>query len=116
MVASYGGIAFWASMEGERIFCFDRAGIDTAADPGFDRGEFPEIAKTHIGGALAAHAEGFFTESDGSRHTLLFPIFGQKGHNFGFVGLCLRSLPESVNPLQLRRHIDDALMIQRPGG
>lgn len=114
LAATYGGLAFWASLDGDRIFCFDRAGVDVEADPGFEGGDFPQVANTRISTALCARAEGFVAEPDGDRHTMLMPILGPSGHVFGFVGLCLRVKPDGLDPAEVRRHVDAAMNGQAP--
>ena len=41
LVARHGGVAYWIAVEGERVFCFDKVGTDSDADPGFAAGGFP---------------------------------------------------------------------------
>jgi ribose transport system ATP-binding protein/rhamnose transport system ATP-binding protein len=106
----YGGMAFWARVEGEHVFCFDRVGNDPAANPGFAAGDIPEIADTRISAALRNRAAGFVAESDGQRFTLLVPIVGRIGHDFGFVGLCLAKLPDQVDVIELQGEIVSGMM------
>jgi len=93
LVARHGGIAYWIAVENERVFCFDRAGDDPVADPGFTAGGFPPLAETMIAHALRAPGDApaarLIAAPDGSRPTLLVPIRGRRGHSFGIVGLTL---------------------------
>jgi ABC-type sugar transport system ATPase subunit len=99
LAVEQGGVAFWISIEGGRAFCFDRVGADPAADPGFAGGAFPEIADTRIRHALMQPRTGFVIEPDRPLATLLVPIRGRGGHDFGFIGLTLpqpRPLPDGA--------------------
>jgi ABC-type sugar transport system ATPase subunit len=89
LAARHGGMAFWIGIEGGRVFCFDRVGTASAADPGFSGGGFPEIAATRIPEALARRAAGFVTEPGSGLATLLVPVRGRGGHDLGMVGLTL---------------------------
>jgi ribose transport system ATP-binding protein/rhamnose transport system ATP-binding protein len=89
LVREYGGVASWIAVDGERVFCFDRIGDDPEADPGFAAGAFPTIEETSIGHALRARKDEFVTEADDRRRTLLVPIRGRRGHDFGLIGLTL---------------------------
>jgi len=82
-----GGVAFWIGIEGGRVFCFDRVGSNRAADPGFDRGGFPEIVATRIPAALGRRVPRFIEEPDGALATMLVPVRGRGGHEFGLIGV-----------------------------
>ena len=95
LVQAYGGIAAWIEQEGGRVFCFDRAGDDAAADPGFAAGSIHEAAELVIAPALRERA-GSFVACEGGRSVLLVPIIGRRGHELGLVCLCLP--PGAVPP------------------
>ena len=101
----YHGMAFWISIEGGRVFCFDRVGVASAADPGFAGGGFPEITETRIPAALAQRAAGFVTEPGGGLTTLLVPISSGGGHEFGLIGLTLAQPPTDLDARLLARGI-----------
>ncbi len=88
LVAAHGGVACWIGLEGGRLFCFDRVGVDADAEPGFDAGQIHDAASVAIPTALHGRARGFVAEADG-RRTLLVPVLGRSGHELGLVGLTL---------------------------
>jgi ABC-type sugar transport system ATPase subunit len=108
LVSRFGGVAFWAALDRERLFCFDRIGDEAAADPGFGAGGFPPLAATRIAHALPPR-EGFATTADGHLPTLLVPVAGRSGHSLGMVGLTLARLPRDLDAARLRREIETAL-------
>jgi ABC-type sugar transport system ATPase subunit len=109
LVARQGGMAYWIVVEGGRVFCFDRVGTEAAADPGFAAGGFPLLADTVIAPAIETPSAGFAPGRDGTRWTLLVPIFGQRGHSFGTVGLTLAAPPEGIDAAALSAAIAGAL-------
>ncbi len=113
LAAEHGGMAFWISIEGGRVFCFDRVGGDAAADPGFTGGAFPEITTTRIPHALTRRAEGFVIEPGGGLATVLVPVRGRHGHDFGLIGLTLRGAAPLPDGGTLARAITAALEPQR---
>ena len=82
-----GGTAFWALLDGGRLFCLNRAGGEGATDPGFAAGSAPLFAETRIAAALAAPPGAFVPEPDGARATLLTRVRGHRGHDLGWIGL-----------------------------
>jgi ABC-type sugar transport system ATPase subunit len=109
LVARHGGMAYWIVVESGRVFCFDRAGTDAAADPGFNAGGFPALAETFIAPALENPSAGFNAAAGRSLWTLLVPILGQRGHSFGTVGLTLARPPGGIDAGRLRAEIISAL-------
>jgi ABC-type sugar transport system ATPase subunit len=109
LVARQGGMAYWIVVDGGRVFCFDRVGTDTAADPGFAAGGFPLLADTFIAPALASPSNGFVASGDRARWTLLVPIFGQRGHSFGTVGWTLARPPDGIDAAALSAEINGTL-------
>jgi ribose transport system ATP-binding protein/rhamnose transport system ATP-binding protein len=105
LVARQGGMAYWIVVDGGRVFCFDRVGTDASADPGFAAGGFPLLAETVIAPALANPSAGFVPCTNGTRWTLLVPIFGQRGHSFGTVGLTLAAPPAGIDAAALSASI-----------
>ena len=91
LVQQHGGIAYWIAVESGRVFCFDRVGTDSAADPGFTSGSFKLIQDTTIRAALSAESEDLVR--DGPCWTLLTRIHGKRGHSLGQVGLTMARLP-----------------------
>jgi ribose transport system ATP-binding protein/rhamnose transport system ATP-binding protein len=82
-----GGAAFWALLDGGRLFCLNRVGGEGAADPGFASGATPLFEETRIAAALRAPPGGFVAEPDGGRATLLVHLTSHRGHDLGWVGL-----------------------------
>jgi len=98
LTAEHGGAAFWALLDGTRVFCLNAVVTDPRADPGFGAGATPAFAETRIGHALAARAEGFVAEADGERTTLIVQVQSHRGHDLGWIGLTLGpsgSLPDA---------------------
>ena len=114
LVARYGGVATWIALDeggdgtGTRLFCFDRVGNDPEADPGFAAGGFPHLAQTRIAHAVPQRP-GFATAPDGSRPTLLTPVFGRGRHSLGTIALTLPALPTGLDAASVRREIEAAL-------
>ena len=98
LAAETGGVAFWALLDGGRLFCLARAGVSAPADPGFAAGATPLFGETRIKAALDAAQARFVAEADGDRHTLLVPMRGHRGHDFGVIGLSLAGpgLPDAL--------------------
>ncbi len=119
LVARYGGVATWIALDegGDstetRLFCFDRVGDDSAADPGFAAGGFPYLAETRIGHAVPPRPD-FAAAPDGSRPTLLTPVFGRGGHSLGMIALTLPTLPAGLDAASIRREIEAALDESNP--
>jgi ABC-type sugar transport system ATPase subunit len=86
-----GGAAFWALLDGGRLFCLNRVGGEGVADPGFVAGATPLFEATRIPAALGAtstaRSEAFVAEPDGSRRTLLAQVRSHRGHDLGWIGL-----------------------------
>ena len=95
LVSEHGGVASWIGLEAGRLFCFDRAGVDAAAEPGFSAGTIHDVSDLAIAEALQARAADFTTGRDG-RSTLLVPIVGRHGHELGLIGLTLP--PGAIRP------------------
>jgi hypothetical protein len=109
LAETYGGVAFWAHIDQTRIFCFDRVDGDNAFDPGFGRGQFPQIANTSIPIGLAGRAGGFVEERQGDFRTILLPVLGRGGHVLGFIGLSLTGKAPRVRPAQLELEVRAAM-------
>jgi ABC-type sugar transport system ATPase subunit len=105
LTKAHGGVAYWVGIDGERLFCFDRVGEDPGADPGFAGGSSALIRATAIPAALTARSDGFVTESDGTRRTLLVPLTGRRGHELGMIGLTLAAAAGQPDAAAVRRRI-----------
>ena len=90
-----GGAAFWALLDGGRLFCLNRVGGEAAADPGFGAGATPLFEETRIPTALAAPPGAFVAEPDGARGTLLVQVQSHRGHGLGWIGL---TVPGTTTP------------------
>jgi ribose transport system ATP-binding protein/rhamnose transport system ATP-binding protein len=88
LAGAYGGAGFWALLEEDRLICLNSVVSSPAADPGFRPGEAKTMAETAIPASLQRRDSGFVAEADG-RQTLLVPIKGRRGHDFGWIGLTL---------------------------
>ncbi len=96
ITAELGGAAFWALLDGARVFCLNAVVADPAADPGFGAGAAVEFAATRIGTALAARGEGFILDRQAGdpaagRASLLVAVQSHRGHDLGWIGLPLPS-------------------------
>jgi ABC-type sugar transport system ATPase subunit len=100
-----GGAAFWALLDGGRVFCLSRVGGEGVADPGFEAGAAPTLDATRIPVALGAAAERFVVEPDGTRATLLVRVRSHRGHDLGWIGLTVAgNAPPDPAPLVARVH------------
>jgi len=89
LTGAWGGAGFWALLEGERLICLNTVVANDAADPGFRAGDAKAMHETTIPNSLLRREAEFVTETDGSRKTMLVPITGRRGHDFGWIGLTL---------------------------
>lgn len=83
----YGGAAFWAVVDRDRIICLNAVVADADADPGFRAGDSPQLADTAIPVALAQRSDSFVAETSNSRKTFLMPLPSKRGHDLGWIGL-----------------------------
>ena len=79
-----GGAAFWALLDGGRLFCL---GCHGQHDPGFGAGSTPLFGETRIAAALHAQSDAFVTEPDAGRSTLLVRARSHRGHELGWIGV-----------------------------
>jgi ribose transport system ATP-binding protein/rhamnose transport system ATP-binding protein len=89
LTGTWGGAGFWALLEGDRLICLNSVVANDAADPGFRAGDAKAVQETTIPASLLKREADFVTEPDGSRKTMLVPITGRRGHDFGWIGLTL---------------------------
>jgi ribose transport system ATP-binding protein/rhamnose transport system ATP-binding protein len=95
LAAETGGAAFWALLDGERLFCLDAASVRPDADPGFTRGATPLFTQTLIPEALRRRGDRFVVEPDSSRSSLLVEVPSHRGHDLGWIGV---SVPGDAAP------------------
>jgi ribose transport system ATP-binding protein/rhamnose transport system ATP-binding protein len=105
LAAEFSGTAYWIDIDEPRVFCFDRVDGPSAPDPGFAGGGFPTIAETLIPRALNTTGDALVTERDGTRHSLLVPVHGRRGHRLGLVGLTLGKLPPGFDAAAVRQRV-----------
>lgn len=110
LVGAHGGVASWIGVEGDRLFCFDQAGNDPAADPGFSAGTTSPVAATAISAALARRTRAFTQEPDG-RATLLVPVLGRQGHELGLIGLTLPPDADRPDPASVAAEVAGRLSV-----
>jgi ABC-type multidrug transport system ATPase subunit len=101
LAARFGGVAYWISLEGQRLYCFDAVAAPDAPEIGFARGTFPEIAQSLIPCALERRSETFLAEPAGA--SVLVPLRGHRGHDLGHVGLTLPPAKALPDPSLVRR-------------
>ncbi|MCB8840506.1 sugar ABC transporter ATP-binding protein [Aurantimonas sp. VKM B-3413] len=101
-----GGAGFWVLMDEERLVCLNSVVVDPAASPGFATGEAVRFAQSRIPVGLELRGQGFVTEPDGSRSTLVVPIHSHRGHDLGWVGLSVPGLPGRRSADAIRQRIE----------
>jgi len=89
LTAEFGGAAFWALLDGERLICLNLASPTPDCAPGFAPGEARRFAQTRIAPALAARATDFTASQDGGMTAMLTQVSSRRGHDLGWIGLCL---------------------------
>lgn len=105
LAAETGGAAFWALLDGSRLFCLYRVGGTGPADPGFAAGATPRFEETQIAAALAAPSDGFVAEPGGSRRTLLVRVQSHRGHELGWIGVTVAgAAPPDAGAIARRVH------------
>lgn len=87
LVETHGGTAFWALIDGDDLICLNIVLQEGMPDPGFRSGQAVRLADTTIERALSLRDEGFTTEADGGRATMIVPMRNKRGHDFGWIGL-----------------------------
>ena len=102
----HGGAGFWALIEKDNLICLNMAVTNAALDPGFKAGEARGVADTLIPRALRQREPIFVPEADKSRTTLLVPMRSPRGHDLGWVGLCLSPGAELPSPGAIKARID----------
>ncbi|MBS7704911.1 sugar ABC transporter ATP-binding protein [Chelatococcus asaccharovorans] len=102
----HGGAGFWALIEKDNLICLNTVVTDAALDPGFKAGEARGLADTLIPRALSQREPAFVPEADKSRTTLLVPMHSPRGHDLGWVGLCLSPDTALPSPEAIKARID----------
>ena len=107
-----GGAAFWALLDGGRLFCLNRVGGDGEADPGFVAGATPLFEETRIRAALGAASGApsgtFVAERGGARSTLLAQVQSHRGHDLGWIGLTVPGTT-TPDPAAIVRRVQDVI-------
>jgi ribose transport system ATP-binding protein/rhamnose transport system ATP-binding protein len=103
LTAAYGGSAFYTLLDADRLFCLDCIVADPAADPGFRAGDAPEFAASAIAPALEARSNGFTVET--GRSTLLVQVRSHRGHDLGWIGICLAATTALPDAAPIRERI-----------
>ncbi|NPD67755.1 sugar ABC transporter ATP-binding protein [Lichenicola cladoniae] len=117
LVSEHGGVASWIGVEGSRLFCFDRAGDDRDAEPGFTAGSIVDVADTRIAGALSIRGPDFVEEpNEPGPRTLLVPVLGRRGHELGLVALTLAGGRQRPDPAAIARTVMAWTATTRPAG
>jgi ABC-type sugar transport system ATPase subunit len=99
LATHYDGAAFWTLLNDKRVFCLNCVVANPGLAPGFTNGGTPVIDETFIAQALHALAEGYTTEPDGERATLLTRVHGHRDQDLGWIGVTLdggKCLPEAA--------------------
>ena len=105
LTAAHGGAAFWALLDAGRVFCLDCVVADPAADPAFRAGDAPEIGASAVPRALQSRADGFVAEANEGRSTLLTQVRSHRGHDLGWIGLCLPATQALPDPAPIRSRL-----------
>jgi ABC-type sugar transport system ATPase subunit len=89
LASTYGGSAFWAIVDRDRVFCLNAVVGDGRADPGLTPGGTPRFDETRIPLALTARSEGFVADASRGLSTLIVEVRTPRGHDMGAIGLVL---------------------------
>jgi len=106
LAADCGGAGFWALIDEDDLICLNSVVANPKAAPGFSSGEAKRFEETTIPKSLASRGQGFVTEADGSRSTLIVPIRSHRGHDFGWVGLTVPGGAEGYSAEEIRQRIE----------
>lgn len=89
LVDEFGGAAYWIYIDGERVFCFDRVGVASDAEPGFSRGEIKRLSEAAIPKALEpTNIQTGWREDDDLASTLI-SVKSKHDHDLGIIGFTL---------------------------
>lgn len=102
----FGADAFWTLLDGEDLICLARAGDQLA---GLPPGEALRADETAIPAAIAARAQGFVTEPDGARQTLLVQMSDKRGHDLGWIGVTVPGGTPPPDPREIRARVQALL-------
>ena len=105
LTAQHGGAAFWVLLDADRVFCLDCVVTQAAAEPGFRAGDAAEIGATAIPRALHARADSFVADAAAGPATLLTQVRSHRGHDLGWIGLCLAARQALPDPAPIRDRI-----------
>jgi ribose transport system ATP-binding protein/rhamnose transport system ATP-binding protein len=89
LAAEHDGAAFWAILDGDRVFCLNAVAANPGADPQLKAGATPRFEETRIAAALAARAPGFLRDPVSGLTSLVVDVKSHRGHDLGAVGLVL---------------------------
>ncbi|MBO0904736.1 sugar ABC transporter ATP-binding protein [Jiella sonneratiae] len=106
LASDCGGAGFWALIDEDRLICLNSVVAAPDASPGFAAGDAVRIEESAIPAGLAARGQGFVTETDGSRSTLVVPIRSHRGHDLGWVGLTVPGRAEGRSAEEIRQRIE----------
>jgi ribose transport system ATP-binding protein/rhamnose transport system ATP-binding protein len=101
-----GGVAFWALLDGGRLYCLNRVGAAGAVELGFGPGATPRFEDTRIATALAGPPGGFLAEPDGLHRTLMVRVESHRGHELGWIGLTVAG-QAPPDPAAIARRVHD---------
>ena len=83
------GAAFWAILDGERVFCLNAAIANANADPLLRAGAAPRFDETPIRTALAARASDFVLDRESGLRSLVVDVRSHRGHDLGAIVLVM---------------------------
>lgn len=98
--------AFWTLLDGEELICLAQAGEPRA---GLPPGEALRAHETSIPAAIAARAEGFVTEADGARQSLLVQMTDRRGHDLGWIGVTVSGGQTPPDPQDIKARVQALL-------
>ena len=105
LAQKYGGAAFWAIVDENRVFCLDAAIANPAADPGFAAGTTPRFSETRVGEALARRSPDFVRDPQSGLVSLVVDVKSPRGHDLGTIGLVLDPAREPPSAEVVRAQI-----------
>lgn len=104
----FGGAAFWALIDDDRLICLNSSIANAKASPCFDVGELVLFEKSSIPLGLARRGSGFVTEPDGSRTTIAFPLRSRRDHDLGWIGVIVEGGAPQFSPDDFKQRIEQA--------
>jgi ribose transport system ATP-binding protein/rhamnose transport system ATP-binding protein len=105
LTKQYGGIGFWALIEGNEVICLSSATATDIMDTGLYAGQATKIAATKIPNALERREQLFVSDPEAACSTILIPMRSYRGHDLGWVGLTLPDTADLPPPEAIQSQV-----------